>query len=89
MKLGAKGLTVLFASGDQGVCGREGCGLFVRHFHPDFPAGCPYVTAVGGTDFVTYEIGDERAWAHGGGACLQLPPHSPLCAPVRSDVNMF
>jgi len=67
MKLGAKGLTVLFASGDQGVCGREGCGLFVRHFHPDFPAGCPYVTAVGGTDFVTYDIGAERAWAHGGG----------------------
>lgn len=67
MKVGAMGLSVLFASGDQGVCGREGCGLFVKKFHPDFPAACPYVTAVGGTDFVTYDIGEEQAWADSGG----------------------
>lgn len=69
MKAGARGLSILFASGDQGVCGRSGCGL-IRHsrFHPDFPAGSPYVTAVGGTDFVQKGVvGDEMAWKSSGG----------------------
>jgi len=64
-KLGAKGLSILFASGDQGVWGRSGPG---KAFNPDFPAASPYVTAVGGTDFVTKgTIGDEKAWSDGGG----------------------
>merc|ERR1712070_582036 len=52
-----------------GVCGREGCGgLFsARRFKPDFPAASPYITAVGGTDFLTYSVGDEQAWQSGGG----------------------
>jgi len=69
MKAGARGISILVASGDQGVCGRSGCGL-LRHarFHPDFPAGSPYVTAVGGTDFATQGvIGDETAWSASGG----------------------
>ena len=48
---GTMGLTILFASGDQGVCGREGCGFFFKRFKPDFPGGSPYHTSVGGTDF--------------------------------------
>ena len=70
MKLGARGISVLFASGDQGVCGREGCGFSAKHtrYHPDFPASSPYITAVGGTDFLTKTvIGDETAWPDGGG----------------------
>jgi len=68
MKAGTMGLSVLFASGDQGVCGREGCGFFFKKFHPDFPAASPYVTAVGGTDFNEKGvIGDEKAWNDGGG----------------------
>jgi len=68
MKAGTIGLSILFASGDQGVCGREGCGFLFHKFHPDFPAGSPYVTAVGGTDFATAGvIGDEKAWTDGGG----------------------
>jgi len=65
-KLAARGISVMVASGDQGVCGRSGC---ARRFHPDFPASSPYVTAVGGTDFVTAGvIGEEQAWyASGGG----------------------
>ena len=69
MKIGVRGVSILFASGDQGVCGRSGCGFgkSVR-FHPDFPSGSPYVTSVGGTDFVTRSvIGDEKAWQSGGG----------------------
>merc|ERR1712050_544227 len=68
MKAGAKGISILFASGDQGVCGRSGCGLFTHaRFHPDFPAASPYITAVGGTDFAGTSIGDETAWSNGGG----------------------
>jgi len=68
MKAGAKGISILFASGDQGVCGRSGCGLFTHsRFHPDFPAASPYITAVGGTDFEGTDIGAETAWADSGG----------------------
>jgi tripeptidyl-peptidase-1 len=71
MKAGAQGLSILFASGDQGVCGREGCGggIFggAKRFKPDFPAASPYITAVGGTDFLTYSVGDEQVWSAGGG----------------------
>jgi len=63
--LGLMGLSVLFASGDQGVWGRTGPGAT---YHPDFPAASPYVTAVGGTDFATKSvIGEESAWSCGGG----------------------
>jgi len=67
MKAGARGVSILVASGDQGVCGRSGCGLFRKRFRPDFPGGSPYVTAVGGTDFLGKSIGDEMAWQFGGG----------------------
>ena len=60
MKAGAQGISVLFSSGSHGVCGREIC--FGR-FNPGFPAASPYITAVGGTDFVR----DEAAWTGSGG----------------------
>jgi tripeptidyl-peptidase-1 len=64
---GARGLSVLFASGDQGVWGRTGH-TTDEVFHPDFPAGSPYITVVGGTQFATKSvIGDETTWADGGG----------------------
>ncbi len=66
--LGVRGISILFASGDDGVCGRSGCGLFTTKFHPGFPAASPYVTSVGGTDFATKSvIGDETAWSGSGG----------------------
>merc|ERR1712194_990911 len=68
MKAGAKGISILFASGDQGVCGRSGCGLLTHsRFHPDFPGGSPYITAVGGTNFLTDQIGEEESWEASGG----------------------
>ena len=67
MKLGARGVSILFASGDQGVYGRSGVGPRGR-FHPDFPGASPYVTSVGGTDFaVQGVIGEEAAWQDSGG----------------------
>ena len=65
MTAGTMGLSLLFASGDQGVWGRSGVGTT---FHPDFPAGSPYITAVGGTNFLEKStIGEETAWDCGGG----------------------
>merc|ERR1719321_1360110 len=67
MKLGARGVSLLFAAGDQGVYGRTGYGRG-GEFHPDFPAASPYITAVGGTDFAKKGvIGEETTWSDGGG----------------------
>lgn len=67
MKAGAMGISILFASGDQGVWGRTGASK-TGTYNPDFPAGSPYITAVGGTNFQTKsEIGTESAWDCGGG----------------------
>ncbi|KAK7037789.1 hypothetical protein VNI00_010750 [Paramarasmius palmivorus] len=51
-QLGARGVSVLVASGDSGV-GADAClrndGSKRTAFIPDFPSSCPYVTSVGGT----------------------------------------
>ncbi|KZV99446.1 hypothetical protein EXIGLDRAFT_712134 [Exidia glandulosa HHB12029] len=45
--LGARGTSILFASGDGGVAGarNDDCTTFV----PTFPGGCPFITTVGAT----------------------------------------
>ena len=43
MKAGVRGLTILFASGDDGAACKN------DKFSPNFPVSSPYVTAVGGT----------------------------------------
>ncbi|EJD40889.1 subtilisin-like protein [Auricularia subglabra TFB-10046 SS5] len=45
MQLGARGVSVLFSSGDSGVGAGE-----CETFTPTFPSGCPYVTSIGATD---------------------------------------
>ncbi|KAH8982325.1 subtilisin-like protein [Lactarius hatsudake] len=51
-QLGARGVSILFASGDGGVgygeC-KKNDGSRVVEFQPIFPATCPWVTSVGGT----------------------------------------
>ncbi|KAJ5223919.1 hypothetical protein N7468_008461 [Penicillium chermesinum] len=56
MKLGLQGVSTIVASGDSGVAGRGGdptpsncLGDQGQIFAPDFPASCPYLTAVGAT----------------------------------------
>ncbi|KAH9051099.1 peptidase S8/S53 domain-containing protein [Lactarius vividus] len=51
-QLGARGASVLFATGDHGV----GEGDCTTRFTPFFPATCPYVTAVGGTTSFNPEV---------------------------------
>lgn len=52
-QLGARGTSVLFASGDSGVGTEGNCytndGRNASTFLPNFPSSCPYVTSVGGT----------------------------------------
>jgi len=55
---GTAGLSILFASGDQGVWGRSGRGT--GQFNPDFPAASPYITAVGGSDLTGTSIGSPE-----------------------------
>ncbi|TFY82906.1 hypothetical protein EWM64_g1100 [Hericium alpestre] len=53
-QLGARGVSVLFSSGDGGVSGSQSqqCTNFV----PTFPSGCPFVTSVGATQNVNPEM---------------------------------
>jgi len=44
MKMGLRGLSIMFASGDNGV----GCSITCNKFEPDFPSS-PYITLVGST----------------------------------------
>jgi tripeptidyl-peptidase-1 len=52
MQLGARGSSIMFSSGDEGVGGGD-CeandGTKKVEFQPAFPASCPFVTTVGGT----------------------------------------
>jgi hypothetical protein len=58
-----EGISIIVASGDRGVWGREGYDSTLT-FNPDFPGGSPYVTTVGGTDFTTKStIGKESVWS--------------------------
>ena len=88
MKAGARGISVLFASGDQGVCGRSGCGFLEKRFKPDFPGGSPYITAVGGTNFATKSvIGAETAWSGSGGGfsdTFAIPSYQVVHLPPRA-----
>lgn len=48
-QVGARGTTLLFSSGDNGPNGDQPTGKHDKVFEPEFPASCPWVTAVGGT----------------------------------------
>jgi len=57
MKAGTRGISLLFASGDNGVYGGGSpIPLELTKFVPSFPPTSPYVTAVGGTLYSTQTI---------------------------------
>jgi tripeptidyl-peptidase-1 len=89
MQNGLRGLSVLFASGDQGVWGRTGHTTPTGVFHPDFPAGSPYITAVGGTQFLEKSVlGEETTWADGGGGFSNtFPQPAYQAAAVEAYLN--
>lgn len=56
-QLGMRGVSVLFSSGDSGpgsAC-QTNDGKNTTRFLPSFPAACPYVTSVGGTNYILPE----------------------------------
>lgn len=59
MQLGARGVSVLFSSGDSGPGGscKSNADNTTTTFLPTFPAGCPFVTAVGATTGSSPESG--------------------------------
>jgi hypothetical protein len=82
-KIGVRGISILIASGDQGVWGRSGPG---GKFNPDFPAGSAFVTAVGGTDLKTDVFQKEVGCKDGGGGfsdTFLVPPYQ------QEAVNQF
>jgi tripeptidyl-peptidase-1 len=63
MKAGVRGLTLLFASGDDGA----GCHNNT-HFEPQFPSSSPYITTIGGTAFIKpFGIVEEQGYDISGG----------------------
>ncbi|KAK4865332.1 hypothetical protein LT330_009443 [Penicillium expansum] len=71
-QLGARGVSILFGSGDSGpgsICVRND-GSNQTRFLPGYPASCPFVTAVGGT----YGINPEKAVSFSGGGFSEVFP---------------
>lgn len=73
-QLGARGVSLLFASGDEGVGYSGSCALndgsSAAAFLPEFPSSCPFVTSVGATMNFTPEVvayKPSSGYASGGG----------------------
>ncbi|KAI0058592.1 family S53 protease [Artomyces pyxidatus] len=54
-QLSARGISVIYASGDGGVAGSSQ-NTSCHNFVPSFPSGCPFVTSVGATVDVNPEV---------------------------------
>lgn len=87
-QLGARGVSVLFSSGDTGVgsaC-QTNDGKNNTRFLPTFPAACPFVTSVGGT----YHVYPEEAIAFSsGGFSDRFPRPSYQEAAVSAYLNIL
>ena len=73
MQLGARGVSVLFSSGDSGPgdsCIRESDDK--PYFQPSFPGACPYITSVGATRGVSPE--GAVSFSSGGFSSLHARP---------------
>lgn len=87
-QLGARGSSILFSSGDDGV-GAGNCqtndGTNVRKFQPSFPASCPYVTTVGGT----YRVPEVAVSFSGGGFSNYFAQPAYQATAVKNYIAAF
>jgi tripeptidyl-peptidase-1 len=86
-KLGAMGITVLIASGDDGSGGMSRQGSNNGKLSPSFPASIPYAVAVGSTYFVSGTSGTEEAttqFGSGGGFSYDYELPSYQSSAVKS-----
>lgn len=89
-QLGARGVSLLFASGDNGVGPTGACitndGKNTTAFLPSFPSTCPYITSVGGTKDFGPEVAafdPGNGFASGGGFSNYFPRPSYQDGAVR------
>jgi len=86
-KLGAMGITVVIASGDDGSGGMSRQGYNNGKLSPSFPASIPYALAVGSTLFDSGLSGEEQATARfgsGGGFSYDYPVPSYQSSAVKA-----
>ncbi|KZT71791.1 family S53 protease-like protein [Daedalea quercina L-15889] len=94
-QLGARGVSILFASGDGGVSGghypADGCTTFI----PTFPSGCPYVTSVGGTINIPQTAvnfsggGFSNYWARPSFQSVAVPAYLALYGSKPMDAGLY
>ncbi|CAH7671921.1 peptidase S8/S53 domain-containing protein [Phakopsora pachyrhizi] len=92
-QLGLRGVSVIFASGDNGVGYDDACytndSLRKKTFLPTFPATCPYVTSVGATENFSPEVavskGGPGGFCSGGG----FSNYFQMKAWQSNDVNNY
>lgn len=93
--LGARGVSILVSTGDHGVgaAGRCKAGMSTTQgaFQPNFPASCPYVTAVGGTEGFGQELAAVRegSFAGGGGFSNVFPMPAYQSNAVKKYLQVF
>jgi tripeptidyl-peptidase-1 len=94
--IGARGVSLVFSSGNNGAQGDQPTEKHEQIFEPKFPASCPYVTSVGGTtdmssetaatkDTVKGAINQASFTASGGGSpttSIVLYGKIPLCRTI-------
>lgn len=83
MKIGARGVSLLVASGDSGANGRSDEMCTDTRLHPTFPAASPYVTAVGATQLENAQFSLKNPPP----ACKSLSPGS-ACASGGTEVSV-
>jgi len=94
-KAGARGISIIFASGDSGAgCQPTGKGVCKCELYPSFPATCPYITSIGATGFITDNTGPEKAvmrpaigYKSGGGFSQEFPVPSIQQTMVNDYLN--
>lgn len=68
LKLGARGVSVLVAAGDDGAGDERVCpndDSTIDKFLPEFPTGCPWITSVGGTQGYADDEAADRSGGSG------------------------
>ena len=66
-QVGTRGVTLVFSSGDNGPQGDTSTGEHKKTFETEFPASCPWVTAIGGTVDLANEVGATQSSLKGTG----------------------
>jgi tripeptidyl-peptidase-1 len=87
-KLAAKGVTIIFASGDSGSGYDPQIEFEKQHLYPAWPASSPWVTAVGSTRFQGQKVGNQEQatdlFGSGGGFSSMFDPFDAQKAAVAN-----